>query len=466
MNKNVHHTILKTVFITVLFALNLSASGQKYEIAFHLKNLPDSVCYLAQYRGENILLQDTAMVEKGKAVFKGDTTLTQGMYVLAGESNNKILDFLVDDQQQFSASLDMEKPVAKNITFKNSPENKLFYKYVSFLNQKQKRMQKLQQQLKAEDGNKDALRNKMRKINREVETFQSEFSENNEGTFAAAFVKASRQITVPDSITDKRKQYEYYKTNFWDNIPLDDDRMLHTPFFHDRWETYMDKVVRQHPDSLIAAVDFLLEKAPDDSEMFKYLLWESTQKYEQSKIMGFDAVFTHIALNYFKKGRTSDINDQVVENIIERGETLKNLLLGKTAPNLVMQDTNRKPHQLHEVDANYTVVAFWDSECGHCKEVIPKLAEFYNENAEKYNLEVFAVSTDTSISKWKDFINKHQLNWTNVNGYWSYTKDFHDLYDINSTPVIYLLDKDKAIIGKRISVPQIEEVIQNKQGMK
>jgi thiol-disulfide isomerase/thioredoxin len=468
-----------------------SAFGQQYNITLNIKNLQDSVCYLAQYYGDKILLQDTAVVKNEQVtdeayfrhmlngedsdeerikqvVFEGDTALAQGLYVVAGASNNKIMDLVVGEQQQFSVAFDIKESLSEHITFKNSKENALFYDYVRYLNQQQKKMQQLQQAYQEATGDeKPELEQQIRKTNHEVELFQENFARENNNTFAGTFVKASGKPTVPDTIPqdNPRARYEYYKSHYWDNIPLDDDRMLRTPFFHDRWEQYLDKVIPQHPDSLIEALDFLLESAPDDGEIYKYVLWESTQKYEQSKIMGFDAVFTHLALNYFKEGRTSDINKQVVKNVTERGETLKNLLIGKKGPNLIMQDSTKTPRQLHDIKADYTVVVFWDSECGHCKKVVPKLAEFYKDNKDKYNLEVFSVSTDTSVRKWKQFINKHNLNWVNVFGYWSYTKDFHDLYDIYSTPVIYLLDKEKAIIGKRISIPQIEEIIQNKKKM-
>ena len=463
----INHQIYSLIFILAGIFISSVASGQSYHLKFDIKNSKDSTCYLAKYYGDKILVQDTAHSDDGRFVFEGDSLLDKGMYVLAGQSNNKLIDLLINDDQQFEVTFDSEKPVAENITFVGSKENTIFYTYVKFLNEKQKLVQELQKAFQNTDSEeeKEQLRNQIMEINNEVEAYQKTFSDKHPGTFAAVFVKASTQVRIPDSLTSapQKEKYFYFRNHYWDNIPLSDNRILHTPFFDERWRTYLDKVIPQHPDSLIVAVDLLLESAPDSTELYKYLLWEITQKFEQSKIMGFDAVFTHVALNYFKEGRTSDINKQVIKNIVERGEILKNLLIGKKAPNLVMQDSSRKPRQLHNVDADYTVVVFWDSECGHCKKVVPELVDFYHKNWAKYNLEVFAVSTDTSVASWKEFVNEHKLDWINVFGYWGYTKNFHDLYDIYSTPVIYLLDKEKAIIGKRISVPQIEEIILNEE---
>jgi len=49
----------------------------------------------------------------------------------------------------------------------------------------------------------------------------------------------------------------------------------------------------------------------------------------------------------------------------------------------------------------------------------------------------------------------------NVNGTRSITANFHDLYDIYGTPVIYVLDNKKNIIAKRITAEQLELVFGN-----
>ncbi|MCF8338889.1 MAG: redoxin domain-containing protein [Bacteroidales bacterium] len=445
-------------FLILLFSQGLYAQDKGYDIQFDLKNFQDTVSYLAQYYGDQIVVKDTARVDQGRFAFRGDSLLPAGMYVVAGQSNNKIMDLLINRDQQFSFSFTPSR-MMKTLTIKDSEENKLFYDYVEELSNKRKKLQKLKQ------SGSEKAKQKMQALNKQVEQFQEDFIKENQGTFAAAFVKASREIEVPEpeDKTDSAFQYQYYKQHYWNNMPLSDPRMLRTPLFHDRYKKYLDKVVRQHPDSISAALDRMLNTAPDSSKLFEYILWKSTRKYERSEIMGFDAIFTHLAMNYYKKGRTGDLDDQVVENIVEKGEKLKNLLIGKKAPELVMMDSARNAVSLYELEADYTILIFWDSNCGHCQEVLPKLHKFYQNNREKWNLATYAVSTDTSVREWKNFINKHNLNWTNVYGYWSYTKNFHDLYNINTTPMLYLLDDKKKIIGKRILTKQVKKIIRRQE---
>jgi hypothetical protein len=55
-------------------------------------------------------------------------------------------------------------------------------------------------------------------------------------------------------------------------------------------------------------------------------------------------------------------------------------------------------------------------------------------------------------------ISKNELTWINV---WdpTFSSNFRNLYDIYSTPVIYVLDSGKKIIAKRISVETLESVL-------
>ena len=47
----------------------------------------------------------------------------------------------------------------------------------------------------------------------------------------------------------------------------------------------------------------------------------------------------------------------------------------------------------------------------------------------------------------------------NVDGPRAVTPHFAEVYDIYSTPVIYVLDETKKIIAKRIDAEQVEDII-------
>jgi len=82
-----------------------------------------------------------------------------------------------------------------------------------------------------------------------------------------------------------------------------------------------------------------------------------------------------------------------------------------------------------------------------------------------------AKETDGTRADWLNFINEHKLKqWTNV--YYSKAEDrsrvdnsipgYSQLYDVQSFPTLYLLDREKLIVAKKLSFEQINEVLEMK----
>ena len=221
----------------------------------------------------------------------------------------------------------------------------------------------------------------------------------------------------------------------------------------------MDKLVVQMPDSLNKESDYLVEKGRPNKEMFKYLVYWLTNTYETSNLMGADAVFVNMVKKYYKTGQAFWVTDTVLKKINERGDQLDKILIGKTAPDLLVQDTNLANFALSKFQAKVTILYFWDPDCGHCKKVTPKVLEFYEKYKVK-GVEVFAVCTNfgETMEPWKKGIKEMKLKWFNVADLFNKT-GYKKTYDIYSTPVIYVLDKDKKIRAKRIGSEDLEGIV-------
>jgi thiol-disulfide isomerase/thioredoxin len=226
-----------------------------------------------------------------------------------------------------------------------------------------------------------------------------------------------------------------------------------------RVDAYFDRVLLPVPDTLSKYADILIAKAKPNRKMYQYLLSHLLTKFQSSQIMGMDAVFVHIAEKYYLSSEVDWINDNIREKIQERVADLKPNLIGKVAPNLKLMDINSKPQELHAIKSKITVVYFWEPACSHCKKVTPVLNGYYKKYKDK-GLEVYAVYTQGEQDKWKEYIKNNELNWINV---WDPTRQslYHRLYDIYSTPIIYVLDKDKKIIAKRIPVESLERFLED-----
>jgi hypothetical protein len=75
-------------------------------------------------------------------------------------------------------------------------------------------------------------------------------------------------------------------------------------------------------------------------------------------------------------------------------------------------------------------------------------------------MEIFAVCSDSSLTKWKSSIRKKGMNWINVDGPRTLTGDYHTQYDITTTPVIYILNNRKEILAKNLTSDQVRQFIE------
>ncbi|MBW6490927.1 MAG: DUF5106 domain-containing protein [Lentimicrobium sp.] len=461
---------LKTLCIILfLNALQTFTFAQTdYKISFSVDGLSDSLILLANYSGDKQFVVDTAFQDKNnRFTFTGKTELLPGMYFIAGENKAKIFDFLISDSQHFSISGNKNK-LPESLKIKGSNENKIFFDYILFLNQKQtERNQLLEFNKKFESGSDSSIMvdNRLNLLNEEVQRYINGIINSYPGSLISAFLKAMQEPTIPEAPLlengrpDSTFAFRYYKAHFWDGIDLQDDRLVRTPFLHGKVEQYLSKLTVPAPDSLISSIDHLFELAGDNTETFKYLMWYLTIKYESSEIMGYDAIFVHLVDKYYDDPKMEWMNQTVKSNLIKKADGLRNILIGRIAPEMILFDTLQQPVSLHQIKADYTLIYFWDPDCSHCKQETPLLREFYLKNKDIINLEVYAVCMDTSWVEMKNYIRKYQTSWLNVNGFYSMTPDFRQLYDVSSSPVMFLLDSNKKIIAKRLLTKQMETFI-------
>ena len=147
-------------------------------------------------------------------------------------------------------------------------------------------------------------------------------------------------------------------------------------------------------------------------------------------------------------------------------------LIGEQAANLEMVDTTGTPVPLYGINADYTIICFWDPTCGHCRDEVPRLDSMYHAKWKKEGIKIYGVLTENKEqSKWREFINKYNLqSWINVYQTEEQMKEneaakkpsYKQLYDVTQTPTLYLLDKDKRIIAKKLTWQQIDDLLDMK----
>ncbi|HSH65120.1 MAG TPA: redoxin domain-containing protein [Bacteroidia bacterium] len=426
-----------------------------------------STCILGNYYGDKQYIKDSAKVgPKGEVIFKGKDKYPEGIYLLIPD-NKKYFDLVMDENQHFTLESDTIDYI-NNMKVKGSEENNFFYSYQKFIVTQQKLVEPLRAQLKTTK-DKDSIKmisDKITKIDNDVRAYKQNFVKNNPKSFIAKLFTAMEDPVIPETPTlpngkkDTLFPYHYYKAHFFDNIDFTDDRLLRSPIFHPKVKQYMDKMTAQMPDSINVSADYLVEKARNNPEIFKWMVYWLTLTYESSQIMGMDAVFVHMVEKYYVTNQAYWVDSAQLAKITARAYTLNPILIGKKAPPIIMNDSTGKAISMYDVKAKYTVVIFWDAECGHCKKEVPKLKELYESKLKPMGVQVYAIASENKPKEWKKFIIDNKLHWINVFQPDDYKRAVtKKIYDIYSTPFIYLLDENKIIKAKHIDVDQLGDFI-------
>ncbi|MCC6370434.1 MAG: DUF5106 domain-containing protein [Bacteroidia bacterium] len=482
------------------FSFSAEAQTGGYDIKINFKGCKDTMVYLVKYTFDQQYISDTCkMVKNGQIQFKGKSDLDKGVYTLVSEGKSVYFDFFINESQKFAINADMADLV-QSLKSSNNKENDQFFSYIKYITQKNVDFNKVREQTKgkSKDDSTKFMNEKIKQLNDDVKKFENDFMLKVKGSYLydvlnlktdkepGELPKASNGR--PDSVY----QYYYYKGHYFDGIDFKDERIIRTPFFDDRIKKYFDNVILMHPDTVIKEIDKVLAKCTEGNLVYNMLIGYFTYKYEQSKVMGFDKVFVHVADKYIISGRASKVyTEETVGKIKERVDILRNLLIDSKVQELYMIDTTyggfvRKMgfdtatsskvitdlyykniekltplfKTLYSVNAKYTIIVFWAEDCGHCQTEVPKLHEALKEVKGKIDYKVFAVQTkDELYTGWKKFIIEKKL--TDFIHVFDpiHLNNLKERFDIYSTPVIYVLDKDKRIKAKRLGAEQVVDML-------
>jgi peroxiredoxin len=443
------------------------AGDDGFSISVKIKGYADKELYLGNHYGDKQYITDTAQVQGGEATFKGKTALKNGIYLIITKSKKYFEILITEKDQRMSLETDSTDFVGQ-MRLKGSEENKRFYDYLSFINKKGSDVERWRGLANSKTAPTDSIalaKKNLNALDEEVKAYKTNVIKTQPGSFLTTIFKASQEPEVPPAPTlpngrkDSTFQYRYLHNHFWDTFDFTNEGLLRTPIFYNKIKTYTENLSYPVPDSISASCRKIINRAKVNKEMFKYCVIQLTSTYEKSNIMGMDAVFVDLVDAYYRTKQAFWVDSVTQFKILDRASKLKPLLIGKIAPNLTLRDTAGVFQTLYNVNSAFTLLVFWDPDCSHCKKEIPALKKEYQEKLKAKGVSVFAVCTETERKKWLEFIRKEQLDWINVADI-ELQNTFRSVYDVTSTPVVYLLNKNKRIEAKRLPVEKIPEFIE------
>ncbi|MBC7904733.1 MAG: DUF5106 domain-containing protein, partial [Gemmatimonadaceae bacterium] len=371
--------------------------------------------------------------------------------------------------------------IPAGVQFSNSPENSNFQYYSRFATQNGRASAALVKDLSAAKnaGDSVAINNKLKSLNQQMSAFRDSIVKAEPSSMLATLFMSLKEPVIPlapklaNGKTDTSFAYRYFKGHYWDGMSFTDERLIRTPIFEEKLDKYFKDLVMPNPDSLIKEADFILTRAKPNPEMFKYLLTYFVQRYINPQFMGQDAVFVHLFEKYINNNPQVDwFTEKYKKYMSDRAYSLMANLIGNPAQNLELVDSLGKARPLYGVKAPFVVICFWDPTCSHCKEVVPKVDSIFQKKWKKEGIAVYGVMVDGGKQAWVNYIKDNNLkDWIHVYQttaqrdaeYAAGKANYRQLYDVFQTPVLYLLDKDKRIVAKKLTYDQIDEVLNMKR---
>ncbi len=458
-----------TILTLCLFSISLFSKGYKIEVT--IEGAPNDTLLLAYYHGEGKYARDTAYTNaKGYAVFSKETPLPGGLYMMA-KKGTLLFDFLIsdDNSQQFSIHA-KNSDVFGTLKYTNSPENTKFQEVQLFMGERQRRSMQLREKAHADKNFEPVAQDSLKIIDKEVQRYAAEIATQFSGKLVASLVMAMKgapavpEIHIPEGTPGRDSliwvhNYQFTKKHYFDNIDFSDKRLLNTPVLQPNLDYYFSKVLLQVPDSIIPQVEWLLEKAKADKDMFMFCTGHICNMFIKSPIMGMESVVVFMAKKYYLSGQAYWADKELLKQMSDFVEYNQYSLIGMQAHELNMQTLGGENISLYGLKAPYVVLFFYEPNCGHCQKEAPKLLNLYHKYKNQ-GVDFMAIDIQVNHDEWKKFVEDGKYDWINV---WDPQRksQFPDFYNVSTTPQLYLVDKDRKIIARRLDSENLDLLLKN-----
>ena len=471
----------RSVALFLTFPILAFSQKDSFELKVKFTPFKNKYIYLGHHYGKQKPIVDSVLLDNNStAVFRRSKPMEKGVYLIGLPDKSGYFELLIDKEQKFAVEAD-SSDLIRSIRFQGSPDNDIFVEYQRFSASKGSEIEAEKKKLAVAKNKADSasINARIRKLGEDLNNYRLDLIKKNPDATLTALLNAMRDPVVPPvdkhpgGKYDSLFAYNYYKSHYWDDVYFFDERLVRTSFFESKLEEYFERLVFPNPDSVIKEIDWMLGYASANDEMQKFLLIKFVNRYLNQKYMWEDRVFVHLFEKYFSQKDYPWLNEKGKKTVFDRAYSLMANLFGSQASDIEATDSSGKTKNLFSIGTPYTVLVFWDPSCGHCKETLPRIDSIYRAKWKAANVSIFAVSKESEGSRndWVKFIRDHKLEgWTHV--YYSRADEtartsknipgYLQLFDIQTVPTIYLLDKDKRIIAKKIPFEQVDEVLQFK----
>lgn len=267
-------------------------------------------------------------------------------------------------------------------------------------------------------------------------------------------------VEIPAMLTETDDRLEYLANHYWDG------------FFNGDWPTDSSMVrgvvSEELQRSLATYIGLLLEMPVQQAQQQVGKFFNKIEASADSLVF---LQLTDLAVSYLYDPnsplRSEDLYLPFVEGLTRspytRIEKLRGYKFelsqcrlnpyGSQVPDFDYKDINERLHSLYELKASYTMLFFSNPGCTACKEIMDQIStrEYIDAMISDGTLAILNIYIDGEVDKWREYVSNYPSNWHN--GYdHKQVINTDQLYFVRAIPSLYLLDKDKRVIGKDLPI--------------
>jgi len=462
---------LKRFFFVFLTFMWLSIAAQNHFIKGKVTGILNNLVYLSSYSGDKTMIVDSANINSsGIFCFNLKSSLQPGLFKISlgkslkdefygGNGQDNFLN-LIYNNENIEFTTNIVNPI-DSIRIIESKENQLYFKFMERdkqLNLQMELLIQMKNNFPKTDKLYPSLKNRYDELQQEHKNYTLSMIEKNPGTYISHIIKVFN-YTKLDFDLPANARSQYMIDHYFDPIDFSDTLLLHSDVYTSKTMAYLKFVSKfemmknkNQTDIYIKIVDKLMTASQINDKVNKQIRDFLIHGFE---IMHNDAVLTHIYETYVKENTCSD--DNQVSGLKRRVDGAKLLATGNKAPEITFIGTSSQTTKLSQINTAKTVVIFWASWCPHCRQTLPELKKMYDGQQEK-KFEVVAVSIDTNKTSYDQVVQEGKFNWINqcdLKGWNGIAGD----YFVYETPTLFLLDREKKIIAKPLSLDELNSML-------
>lgn len=422
------------LFLLVLCTIHLNAStpSKGYHINICAPSFKGSTAYFASYWAGNPYVKDSIQIpEDGIFDFKGTNTLPTGQYLIYIKPDIQI-EVLIDEKEQSDIKIELAKDDLLKSKVTGSKDTQLFWEYLAGLQQTN--------------------------FNRE------EFLQKNQGSWFTSFIRYNQPSQAmlhpnPSNNEQVRENIAYMKEHFFDNISFTDERLWRTNFFIPMVNSYLEEVVIQSVDSIAKENSWIVKQTEPNKFCFEQMLNHLFSQATSSKVMGMENVWARLAEDYIFDKNLNWVDSTQYSNLLRDYSLIEHNRIGMKAQNLNLTTLEGDSINTNDIESKYTLLYFYSPTCSYCNIEIEKIKTELYPKYKDVGLKIVTINTSPDKDDWVKYIEQHAIqDWINLSDP-NYTSQYWMKYDVSGTPSIYLLNKDKIIIAKKLNVENLDKYL-------